>query len=150
MMPAPTVELQDDIRACLREIKDPCSVATGHPLHLEEMGLVRSVEVDTGASRAIIDLRLTSPTCVMVGYFVTEIEKLVREVAPQITDVEVRFDQGFEWTPDMMSEDVKRARAERFALMGSGPRAPATDEHSRRRPTSGRLTGRRWPPSDPR
>lgn len=66
-MQAPTVELRDDIRACLREIKGPCSVATGHPLHLEEMGLVRSVEGDTGASRAIIDLRLTSPTWVMVG-----------------------------------------------------------------------------------
>ena len=117
-MQAPAVRLEGEIRACLREIKDPCSVATGHPLHLEEMGLVRSVEVDHAAGRATIDLRLTSPTCVMVGYFVTEIEKLVRDALPEITDVEVRFDHGFDWTPDMMSEDVKRARAERFALKG--------------------------------
>jgi len=123
-MPALTVGLEDGVRACLREIKDPCSVATGHPLHLEEMGLVRSVEIDAAANRAIVDLRLTSPTCVMVGYFVTEIEKLVREALPQITDVEVRFDQGFEWTPDMMSEDVKRARAERFALIGDPSKEP--------------------------
>lgn len=110
--------LERDVRACLHQIKDPCSVATGHPLHLEEMGLVKSVEVDRDAGRAAVDLRLTSPTCVMVGYFVTEIQKLVTEALPEIHDVDVTFDRGFDWTPDMMSERVKRERAERFRLQG--------------------------------
>jgi metal-sulfur cluster biosynthetic enzyme len=108
-------EIEARVRDCLHEIKDPCSVATGYSLHLEEMGLVKSIEVDAAAGRAVVDLRLTSPTCVMVGYFVTEIQKLVTETIPEIHDVEVLFDRGFDWTPDMMSEEVRRARAARFA-----------------------------------
>jgi metal-sulfur cluster biosynthetic enzyme len=113
-----TEALERDVLACLHQIKDPCSVATGHPLHLEEMGLVKSIEVDAGAGRAAVDLRLTSPTCVMVGYFVTEIQKLVKETLPEIDDVDVTFDRGFDWTPDMMSERVKRDRAARFQPQG--------------------------------
>jgi metal-sulfur cluster biosynthetic enzyme len=115
MSTVPRPHLEEEVRACLRAIKDPCSVATGHPLHLEEMGLVRSVEVSDDGSTAVVDLRLTSPTCVMVGYFVTEIQQLVRDALPDITEVEVKFDQGFEWGPEMMSDEVRRARAARFA-----------------------------------
>jgi metal-sulfur cluster biosynthetic enzyme len=111
-------ELEARIRDCLHQIKDPCSVATGYALHLEEMGLVKSIEVDAAAGRAVVDLRLTSPTCVMVGYFVTEIQKLVTEAIPEIRDVKVLFDNGFDWTPDMMSDEVRRARAARFAPQG--------------------------------
>jgi metal-sulfur cluster biosynthetic enzyme len=118
MMALPRAELEERIRSCLHRIKDPCSVATGHPLHLEEMGLVKSIEVDSEDGHVLVDLRLTSPSCVMVGYFVTEIQKLVREAIPDIADVEVRFDQGFEWTPEMMSAEVRRARAARFAPRG--------------------------------
>ncbi len=118
MTAVPTIEIEERVRRCLRQIKDPCSVATGHPLHLEEMGLVKSVEIDEERGRALVDLRLTSPTCVMVGYFVTEIQKLVEAALPEIRDVEVRFDRGFDWTPQMMSEEVRRARASRFAPQG--------------------------------
>jgi metal-sulfur cluster biosynthetic enzyme len=111
-------DLERRVRDCLRQIKDPCSVATGHPLHLEEMGLVKSVDVDAEAGHAVVDLRLTSPTCVMVGYFVTEIQQLVRQALPEIRDVDVHFDHGFDWTPKMMSEEVRRARASRFASQG--------------------------------
>lgn len=118
MVSATTAEMEAQVRDCLRQIKDPCSVATGHSLHLEEMGLVKSVDVDAETGEAVVDLRLTSPTCVMVGYFVTEIQKLVAEAVPEISHVEVLFDRGFDWTPDMMSEDVRRARAARFAPKG--------------------------------
>jgi metal-sulfur cluster biosynthetic enzyme len=111
-------ELEARVRHCLHQIKDPCSVATGHPLHLEEMGLVKRVEIDAEAGSALVDLRLTSPTCVMVGYFVTEIRKLVTEAVPEIREVEVTFDHGFDWTPDMMSQEVRRQRAARFARQG--------------------------------
>jgi metal-sulfur cluster biosynthetic enzyme len=117
-MVASSAELETRIRDCLHQIKDPCSVATGYPLHLEEMGLIKSVEVDPEAGRAVVDLRLTSPTCVMVGYFVTAIQKLVSEAIPEIDEVKVLFDRGFDWTPDMMSEEVRRARAARFRPQG--------------------------------
>jgi metal-sulfur cluster biosynthetic enzyme len=117
-------ELEARVRACLHQVKDPCSVATGHPLHLEEMGLVKTVEVDAAAGRVSVDLRLTSPTCVMVGFFVTEIERLVKEALPEITEVAVSFDHGFDWTPEMMSDEVRRARAERFAAGADRLRRP--------------------------
>jgi metal-sulfur cluster biosynthetic enzyme len=117
-MLASPATLESRIRDCLHQIKDPCSVATGYPLHLEEMGLVKSVEVNAETGHAVVDLRLTSPTCVMVGYFVTEIQKLVTEAIPEIDEVTVLFDRGFDWTPDMMSEEVRRARAARFAPQG--------------------------------
>jgi metal-sulfur cluster biosynthetic enzyme len=113
-----TTELEQRIRDCMHQIKDPCSVATGYPLHLEEMGLVKSVDVDADAGTAVVDLRLTSPTCVMVGFFVTEIQRLVTEAVPEIHEVKVLFDHGFDWTPDMMSDEVRRARAARFAPRG--------------------------------
>jgi metal-sulfur cluster biosynthetic enzyme len=110
-------ELEQRIRSCLRRISDPCSVATGDPLHLEEMGLVRAVAVDAAAGRAVVDLRLTSPTCVMVGFFATEISKLVTDEVPEIAEVDVRFDRGYDWTPEMMHEEVRRRRQKRFAQM---------------------------------
>jgi metal-sulfur cluster biosynthetic enzyme len=113
-----TTDIESQIRDCLHQIKDPCSVATGYALHLEEMGLVKSIEVDAEAGRAAVDLRLTSPTCVMVGFFVNEIQKLVTEAIPEIHEVSVTFDNGFDWTPDMMSNEVRRARAARFANQG--------------------------------
>jgi metal-sulfur cluster biosynthetic enzyme len=112
------IEIEARVRDCLRQVKDPCSVATGHPLHLEDMGLVKSVEVDAEVGHATVDLRLTSPTCVMVGYFVTEIEALVRSAVPELHEVDVHFDHGFEWTPAMMSESARRERAARFAPRG--------------------------------
>jgi metal-sulfur cluster biosynthetic enzyme len=110
-----TAELEIRVRDCLRQIHDPCSIATGHPLHLEEMGLIKSIVVDADAARVVVDIRLTSPSCTMVGYFVTEIQELVVAAAPEIRDVEVLFDHGLDWAPDMMSEEVRQARAVRFA-----------------------------------
>lgn len=111
-------DLEDRVRSCIRQIHDPCSVATGHPLELEEMGLVREVRSEDDGRRVIVDLRLTSPSCVMVGFFVTEIEKLVHDQVDPEIDVEVNFDTGFEWTPGMMSPRVRKARADRFSLKG--------------------------------
>jgi metal-sulfur cluster biosynthetic enzyme len=112
------LEIESQVRECLHQVKDPCSVATGYPLHLEEMGLVKAIEVDEEGAKVLVDLRLTSPTCVMVGYFVNEIRRLVTEAIPEIEHVEVTFDHGFDWTPDMMSEEIRRARAQRFTPQG--------------------------------
>jgi metal-sulfur cluster biosynthetic enzyme len=89
------------------------------------MGLVRGVTVDPAAGRAVVELRLTSPTCVMVGFFVTEISKLVTEELPEIAEVDVRFDHGYDWTPGMMSDEVRLRREKRFAQINSGLRERA-------------------------
>ena len=43
--PAEVHSLEESAWACLREIYDPCSLATGYPLNLDEMGLVSSVDI---------------------------------------------------------------------------------------------------------
>jgi metal-sulfur cluster biosynthetic enzyme len=97
-----------DVRRRLDAIGDPCSVAQGTPMGLDEMGLVRDVRVDADGNVAI-DLRLTSPTCVMVGYFRAEAERLVGEL-PGVRSVQVHWDQGLDWTPADMSRDAQRRR----------------------------------------
>jgi len=104
------------IRRRLNSIGDPCSVANGVPMGVDDMGLVRGVELDDGG-HAVIDLRLTSPTCHMVGYFHVEAERRALEVEG-VRSVEVRHDLGLDWSPEHMSDDAKRRR--RVALRARG------------------------------
>ena len=59
------------VLAQLDEIEDPCSVASGTPMGLVEMGLVDSVNVSAGGL-VEVNLRLTSPLCHMIGFFKVE------------------------------------------------------------------------------
>lgn len=98
---------RDRVREECREVVDPCSAATGSNLDIVEMGLVKSIDVTEGD--VTIELRLTTPTCNMVAYFVEEIERRVSSL-PDVTSVVVEPDNGFEWTEDMMSDEAKRRR----------------------------------------
>jgi metal-sulfur cluster biosynthetic enzyme len=90
---------------------DPCSVAAGMPIGLDGMGLVKAVNVWDG--NVHIEIRLTSPSCYMLGYFIDEIDQLIRPL-DGVTDVEVTFDHGMEWEPEMIRADVRRRREELF------------------------------------
>jgi len=105
-----------EIRRQLDTIGDPCSVAHGTPMGLDEMGLVEDVRLDHDGN-VVIDLRLTSPTCMMVGYFNVEAKRRLQEI-PGVRTVEVRADHGLDWTPDMMSDAAKERR--RAALRARG------------------------------
>ena len=105
-----------EIRRLLDTIGDPCSVAQGVPMGLEEMGIVERVTVDS-AGHAEIRLRLTSPSCMMVGYFTVEAERLVLDI-PGVQSVCVSTDIGLDWRPDMMSAAATRRR--RDALLARG------------------------------
>lgn len=97
-----------EVRRRLNSIGDPCSVANGVPMGVEEMGLVQSVDLDA-AGNVIVKLRLTSPTCHMVGYFSVEMTDRLLEI-PGIRSVEVVTDHGLDWSPEFMSDDAKRRR----------------------------------------
>lgn len=97
------------VRDRLREIVDPCSAANGSDLDIVEMGLVKSVGVTDGAVR--VEMRLTTPACHMVPYFIDEIEGGVGPL-PGVESVEVETDDGMEWTTDMMSEEAEKKRRE--------------------------------------
>ncbi len=102
-----------DVREALHGLNDPCSVAAGMPIDLVDMGLVKDVRADEqGTVR--VEIRLTSPSCVMLGFFTKEIVRLAGTVEG-VRAVEVGFDAGLDWEPALMSEAVQRIRGERFA-----------------------------------
>jgi metal-sulfur cluster biosynthetic enzyme len=113
------LDLEVAIREQINTIGDPCSVATGTPMGLTDMGLVRHVEIRPDGD-VLVEMRLTSPSCYQIGYFSNEIQKLVKRL-PGVRSVEVRADAGLDWSPDMMSEDAKRRRRESLAAKGMRP-----------------------------
>jgi len=98
---------EDAVRDALRGIVDPCSAANGSNLDIVEMGLVKSVEIDDSEVR--VEMRLTTPACHMVPYFIEEIENGVGALSG-VESVEVDTDDGMEWEEDIMSEEAKQKR----------------------------------------
>lgn len=98
---------QKQVRDELREVVDPCSAATGSNLDIVEMGLVESVDITDGSVQ--VNMRLTTPVCYMVPYFVEEIEERVEPLSG-VESVTVETDNGFEWSPEMISEAGKERR----------------------------------------
>lgn len=95
------------IRDSLRDVVDPCSAATGSDLDIVEMGLVKSVDITDG--RVEVQMRLTTPACHMIPFFITEVRRSAGTVSG-VADVEVVTDDGTEWTEDMMTAEAKRSR----------------------------------------
>ncbi|MFD1558231.1 metal-sulfur cluster assembly factor [Paraburkholderia silviterrae] len=102
------------IQTMLDRVVDPCSIATGVPISLTDMGMVQKVRLDEDGV-AHIELRLTSPVCWQAANIIAQVEKVVAR-APGVSKVICTVDPASEWLPDMMA---------------SGPRA----ELRRLRPT---------------
>ena len=98
---------RERIRDALRGIVDPCSAANGSNLDIVEMGLVKNIQVNDGDVR--VEMRLTTPACHMVPYFIEEIEERVGALSG-VESVEVETDDGMEWNTEMMSEEAKEKR----------------------------------------
>lgn len=109
-------EVIAEIRQLLDMIGDPCAVAQGIPMGIEEMGLVREVTIDD-EGHVEIDLRLSSPSCMMVGYFRVEAERLVLAL-PEVASVSVKADLGIDWKPEMMRPQARRRRREALRARG--------------------------------
>jgi metal-sulfur cluster biosynthetic enzyme len=107
------VTTTEEVISSLREIVDPCSVATGVPLSIVDMGLVRQVEIDGDEVR--VELRLTSPLCHQVPYFLMEIERLVGAL-DGVRSVTCDYELGLEWTPALMSPAASARLATRRAI----------------------------------
>ena len=116
---ADTEWLLDEVRLAVNGVGDPCSVATGTPMGLVDMGLLEHAEI-TGDGDLVVQLRLTSPSCYQIGYFTHEIKQRCGEI-DGVRSVEVRADAGLVWTPSMMSDDAKRRRRESLARKGIRP-----------------------------
>ena len=116
------------VREALDSIKDPCSISVGAPLGLIEMGLVTAVDVgDTG--RVKVDIRLTSPGCMMgILYFDHEIKRRVGAL-PGVAAVEVGRTHDLNWSEDDISaggrERLRAVRARRLLELPQAPQRPS-------------------------
>ncbi|MBZ3900389.1 metal-sulfur cluster assembly factor [Streptomyces griseiscabiei] len=117
--PGPT-EIDPDIAAALRTVVDPCSAATGAPLNLLDMGLVKRAE--RVGDRVEVELRLTSPICWNAAPMAEAVEQAVARVAG-VRRVTCTADHGLEWTPDMVSAEGQ-ARLRRLRPVPSPPQRP--------------------------
>lgn len=96
-----------DVRDRLDRIVDPCSEANGSNLSIVEMGLVDEIDID--GSHVTVDLRVTSPHCMMLPAFIDGADEEVGSL-PSVESVRVNFDDGMEWSDDMITEEGQRKR----------------------------------------
>lgn len=95
------------IRNRLDDVVDPCSEARGTDISIVEMGLLKSVEIDDGTVH--IELRITSPSCMMVGYFIEQAEERVGTL-PGVEEVTLKTDAGLSWREEMISKEAMKRR----------------------------------------
>jgi len=93
------------VREALERIVDPCSIATGAPVSLREMGLIKDLRLERQGG-VVVELRLTSPFCFQVGLILQRIDEVTAGLKG-VTSVRVEVDHGVEWVPEMMSEEAR-------------------------------------------
>jgi metal-sulfur cluster biosynthetic enzyme len=96
----------EDVRAALRAVADPCAIATGVPVDVVAMGLVRHIAVAN--AEVTVTLRLTSPFCMQIGLLSEQIDAVLRAL-PEVGTTRVEVDHLAEWMPEMMEQSATDA-----------------------------------------
>jgi metal-sulfur cluster biosynthetic enzyme len=99
------------VMEALTDVTDPCSAANGTDLSVVSMGLIDEILIDDG--HVTVEMLLSSPDCLMVGWFEDEIEAAVGQL-DGVESVTYEPDQGFEWHSGMLSEEAQEQRRERM------------------------------------
>ncbi len=106
---------EETVRATLNGIIDPCSSAAGCAAGLDEMGLVRAVQLkqtDSGTDVTVI-IGVTEYGCLMGAPFANEAYRLLKAL-PGTATVTVNLDGLFDWDRDDMRADYQeRLKAHR-------------------------------------
>jgi metal-sulfur cluster biosynthetic enzyme len=103
------------VRTVLAAVIDPCSRSAGVPASLEDMGLLRRIEID--GDSIDVEITLTEPMCVMGGWFLQESNTLLRARWPEAT-VTVAMDRTLNWTEADMTEAYVLRLAQHRAARG--------------------------------
>jgi metal-sulfur cluster biosynthetic enzyme len=90
----------------LNGIVDPCSVAAGAPAGLDEMGLVRSIELR--GNHADVTIGVTEPMCLMGAIFLRDVRSVLASL-DGIDSFDVRFDHNLRWDESMMAPSYRLA-----------------------------------------
>lgn len=109
-----TAPVEERVWRALRGVVDPCSVAAASPMDIVEMGLVDRVEPD--GDGVAIRLSLTSPSCMMLGQLLDQIDEHVRPVLAGRRP-EVTLDDGMSWTPARMTGAAREAHEARRRVL---------------------------------
>ena len=91
--------------SALERVVDPCSIATGAPISLVEMGMVK--QIHRGWDDVRIVLRLTSPICWQAANIVAKVEEVVGAL-PGVATVTCEIDPNSDWMPDMIDPEARR------------------------------------------
>lgn len=92
------------VREALAGVVDPCSIATGIPLTLLEMGMVEDIAVGDG--RVTVVLVLTSPVCWQAGNIIQAVETSVGRV-PGVASVACTVNHDAGWLPEQMDPGAR-------------------------------------------
>lgn len=104
------------VRTALNAIVDPCSRAANCVAGLQDMGLIRDIEISQmseGASVRVV-IGVTEFGCLLGASFVSEAYKILERM-PGVAHVKVELDGKFDWDPDDMSADYQERLGERRA-----------------------------------
>ena len=102
------------IRRTADAIHDPCGMAAGVRLGLNEMGLLRQIQAESDREGWTVrmQLRLTSPGCLYFFAFKDNLEERLT-AHPQITHVVVDWDPTLDWTPENLYPAARSRLEER-------------------------------------
>jgi metal-sulfur cluster biosynthetic enzyme len=119
---------REQVTAALRKVVDPCSIATGVPIDLVDMGMLRDIRID--GSHVEVQLRFTSPVCWQASNIVTAIEENLMAIdGVERVTCETRSG-AWEWKPEMMAASAQ-ARLRRLRPMPAiQPALPASNNES--------------------
>ena len=119
-------QLSQEAWSVLNEIVDPCSVTAGAAAGLVDMGLVRSVEFQTlpsGGFRALVQISITHPFCMMAGVFLNEVRARLLTIAG-IEEVDATVDGDTMWTPQLMTAEYRLRLREALQPIAPSRAAP--------------------------
>ncbi|MFO6448362.1 metal-sulfur cluster assembly factor [Erythrobacter sp. NE805] len=91
--------IEDEVRAVLARIHDPCSVAAGRPVSVLDMGLVRGWTLHGGT--LTVTFCVTFAGCTMAPHFAQAAERDLAGLLG-VERVVTVIDTDFVWTPELM------------------------------------------------
>jgi metal-sulfur cluster biosynthetic enzyme len=101
-----TLNIDQEVRAVLSRIHDPCSIAAGRPLSVLDMGMVLGWTLD---SAGVLTVRfcVTFAGCTMAPHFTQAAANDLSRIA-NVKSVETIVDTEFAWTPELIRQPPPR------------------------------------------
>ena len=96
---------EDMVRAALKNVYDP---EIG--LNIVDLGLVYDVDVEQEGKAVKVDMTLTTPACPAGPMIIESAKKEIstlKDLYPQLEDVNINLVWTPFWNPSMMSEDAR-------------------------------------------